>query len=282
MMLDWLYSQHWSLWLILLLSILLLMSYFLRNADRRSDLLTVPAGTVTRSEIATDTSAPPTFPDPADIASEPIPQSITESITEPPLDISPTIMEPSRNLPQPVFQDTPRQRERIQPGSSRKEELCRQIISEIYRKPFVKVRPDFLRNPETGCNLELDCYNQELKIALEYNGAQHYMWPNFTGQSHAEFVEQVRRDMFKQKRCEEEGIYLIIVPYTIPEHLIRQYIDFYRLENVAKRQQMNADNNEMNQFNTQNDGILESYRQSAEQCQLSVMESSETTQSNNW
>jgi hypothetical protein len=32
------------------------------------------------------------------------------------------------------------------------------------------VRPDFLKNPATGRNLEIDCFNNQLKIGLEYQG----------------------------------------------------------------------------------------------------------------
>jgi hypothetical protein len=35
---------------------------------------------------------------------------------------------------------------------------------------FKSVRPGWLENPLTGRNLELDCYNEYLKLALEYNG----------------------------------------------------------------------------------------------------------------
>ena len=30
----------------------------------------------------------------------------------------------------------------------------------------------------TGKSLELDCYNVEYGVALEYNGIQHYKFPN--------------------------------------------------------------------------------------------------------
>lgn len=107
---------------------------------------------------------------------------------------------------------------------SKGEEICRNVIEEIYQKKFPCVRPNFLKNPETKRNLELDCYNEELKLAVEYNGIQHYKWPNFTGQSKEEFINQIRRDKFKVETCDENGIYLITVPYTVPHDKIRDYI----------------------------------------------------------
>lgn len=116
---------------------------------------------------------------------------------------------------------------------SKGEEICRNVIEEIYQKKFPCVRPNFLKNPETKRNLELDCYNDELKIAVEYNGIQHYKWPNFTGHSKEEFINQIRRDKFKLQTCDENGVYLITVPYTVPHDKIKDYI-IERLPNNQK------------------------------------------------
>ena len=118
---------------------------------------------------------------------------------------------------------------------SKGEKICREIIEEIYGKPFPSCRPHFLKNPETKRNLELDCYNDELKIAVEYNGIQHYKWPNFTNQSQEDFVKQIRRDKFKVEMCDVNGVYLITVPYNVPHDQIKQYINYYRPENYHQR-----------------------------------------------
>lgn len=118
---------------------------------------------------------------------------------------------------------------------SKGEAACREALEQIYGKPFDCVRPDFLKNPETGKNLELDCYNDELKIGLEYNGIQHYKWPNFTGQSKEDFVKQLRRDKYKTEVCTQHGIYLINVPYNVPIKHIKSYIEYYRPENYENR-----------------------------------------------
>lgn len=119
---------------------------------------------------------------------------------------------------------------------SRREALCCKILKDIYGKEFVTVRPDFLKNPETGYNLEIDCYNDELKIGLEFSGIQHYRYPNYTGQSKEEFISQVRRDMFKVEACDRAGVYLITVPYDVPECDLKDFITYYLPENVAARQ----------------------------------------------
>lgn len=108
--------------------------------------------------------------------------------------------------------------------TSRGERLCREYIENHYNRPFPNCRPDFLRNPETGQNLELDCYNEELGIAIEYSGQQHYVYPNGLHRTRDDFLRQLRRDKFKVKCCEKNGVYLIRVPYTVRWNEIPQYI----------------------------------------------------------
>jgi hypothetical protein len=118
---------------------------------------------------------------------------------------------------------------------SKGEKLCCEIMERIYGVPFKSVRPAWLSNPETGYNLELDCYNDELKIAVEYNGEQHYKWPNFTNQTYEQFINQVRRDKYKVETCDSNGVYLITVPYNIAHNKIASYITSYLPETIRDR-----------------------------------------------
>jgi hypothetical protein len=118
---------------------------------------------------------------------------------------------------------------------SKGEAKCREVIEFIYGKSFPNKRPQFLRNPETGRLMELDCYNDELKLAVEYNGIQHYVFPNYTNQSYDEFIQQCRRDQLKVNLCDLHGIYLITVPYNVKLDQIYDYITYYLPENVRKR-----------------------------------------------
>jgi hypothetical protein len=112
------------------------------------------------------------------------------------------------------------------PQDSKGELECRRVIEEIFGKPFPKARPDILRNPVTGgeANLELDCYNPELKIAVEYNGIQHYKYTPFFHKNKEAFHNQKYRDYMKRVMCRENGITLVEVPYTVKLQEIRGYI----------------------------------------------------------
>jgi len=91
--------------------------------------------------------------------------------------------------------------------------VCEYIAKYFTNNTFIKIRPDWLKNI-TGCNLELDYYCKELKLAFEYNGIQHYEYNlHFHNNNIEKFYEQQERDKFKKDRCEKEGVYLIIIPY---------------------------------------------------------------------
>ena len=97
-------------------------------------------------------------------------------------------------------------------------------MKQIYGVEFTSVWPDWLINSETGKNMELDCYNDQIKIAVEYNGIQHYEWPNYTGQTKEEFLNQVRRDKLKNELCQLNNVRLISVPYKIKHENIYSFL----------------------------------------------------------
>lgn len=105
------------------------------------------------------------------------------------------------------------------------EKICRDHLSTRFNTSFVNKRPNFLKNNVTNRNLELDCFSEKLKLALEYNGKQHYEFiPKFHN-SKADFFNQKYRDDIKRRLCMENGIDLIEVPYTVNHQDIPLYID---------------------------------------------------------
>lgn len=103
------------------------------------------------------------------------------------------------------------------------EERCRAILEKIYKKKFPSVRPTWLRNPATKRCLELDCYCHELRIALEYNGRQHYQKTGFH-KTKNDVIYQFRKDQWKLKKCQELGIHVISVPYWVRPEELENYI----------------------------------------------------------
>ena len=109
-------------------------------------------------------------------------------------------------------------------GQSKGERRCREVLEKRYKVKFDNVRPSFLRNPETGRLLEYDCFNYELKLAVEYQGIQHYVYPNYYMDSVEQFTNQLRRDQYTREMADKHGIYLITVPYTVPLARIEDYL----------------------------------------------------------
>lgn len=98
------------------------------------------------------------------------------------------------------------------------------ILENIFKQPFVKVRPDFLKNDVTGYNLELDLYNPNLKLAVEINGDQHYKFIPFFHRNKDAFTKQRYRDEMKKWKCEQAGLTLIDVPYSVGEKGLKPYL----------------------------------------------------------
>jgi hypothetical protein len=111
------------------------------------------------------------------------------------------------------------------------EHFAKITIEKIYGVPFKKIRPDWLKNPETGRNLELDLYSDNVIIdgvkyciAVEYSGLQHYQFPNKFWKSEKEFKNQIRRDIYKREMCDLNDVFLITVPYYISVNEMEKYI----------------------------------------------------------
>lgn len=88
------------------------------------------------------------------------------------------------------------------------EEKVRFVLEFLFNKPFKKNRKVL------GHNLELDGYNEELNLAFEYHGRQHYDFDPFYYKSHKELEKRKCLDIFKEKICQEKGIKLVVVPYN--------------------------------------------------------------------
>jgi len=104
------------------------------------------------------------------------------------------------------------------------ENECRRHFESLFHEAFPSCRPDFLANPKTGHNLELDGFNPRLRLAFEYNGSQHYFYNPFFHADEQAFEQMQDRDELKRALCEQAGITLITIPYTIRIHELEGYI----------------------------------------------------------
>lgn len=115
--------------------------------------------------------------------------------------------------------------------ASKGERACAEALRRIFGKKFHTIRPDWLINPSTGRRLEIDCANMKLGnevgingVGVEYQGAQHYIYPNCFHRTREQFEKQVQRDEIKREICNKRRFFLIPVPYNVKFYHIEDYI----------------------------------------------------------
>jgi hypothetical protein len=101
-------------------------------------------------------------------------------------------------------------------GSSVGEALTCGAMEELLGRPISRdIGLPEMVNPRTGRRMRLDCYDPVTGLTGEYNGKQHYGYPNVFHKSEEEFTQQLYRDQTKRELCDSTGKYLIPVPYTV-------------------------------------------------------------------
>jgi hypothetical protein len=129
------------------------------------------------------------------------------------------------------YEKSRKQKKKRKIGGNKHEEECRKIFQKLFQKKFKSIRPDWLSNPVTGKNLELDGYCPDIVtplgegLAFEYDGQQHAKHTKAFHKSEDEFTYQVKKDHWKNAKCKEKGIVLIRIPY---------YVSFFELEKYIK------------------------------------------------
>jgi hypothetical protein len=72
--------------------------------------------------------------------------------------------------------------------------------------------------------MELDGYNEELALAFEYQGIQHYEYNTHFHKNFEDFEQRVKDDLLKRELCKIKGVTLIEIPYTIDYDKMIDYI----------------------------------------------------------
>jgi hypothetical protein len=146
--------------------------------------------------------------------------------------------------------DLPLKKRRMMPTVSKGEMRCRTYLENKFGRQFDKIRPEILKNKVTGHNLEIDCYNNELNLGIEYNGQQHYKYCKGVHRNYEHFQTQRYRDEIKKHLCKEAGIVLIEVPYWVKDietfleqRIIELGYDKYFLVNTVSNT-LTANNNQ--------------------------------------
>lgn len=115
-----------------------------------------------------------------------------------------------------------------------REEECRTIFEKLFTGyKFKSVFHKDIINPLTNHLLQLDGYCEELGVAFEYNGSQHYEFTKRFHKCEKDLEYQKYKDKVKYERCKQLGIILIVVPYWV-----KDMEDFIKKELRNKLQKM--------------------------------------------
>ena len=93
------------------------------------------------------------------------------------------------------------------------EEKLRIVMSALFDCEFPKKRPKWLFN-DRNKRMELDGFNEELNIAFEYHGVQHFKEGHFT-KSSDQLSKRIEDDRKKEDLCRRNNVKLFVIPYTI-------------------------------------------------------------------
>ncbi|MBA7512297.1 hypothetical protein ES705_06724 [subsurface metagenome] len=98
------------------------------------------------------------------------------------------------------------------------EKICRWYFEQIFNKKFEKIAlnsliEDSIRNMHLDGYAEIYINGKIIKLAFEYDGYQHYEWPNTFHKNKTEFIRQQELDKLKKELCKTNNIFLINFPF---------------------------------------------------------------------
>lgn len=94
--------------------------------------------------------------------------------------------------------------------NNRGEQVTRFIFESLTDELFPTKRPDWLRLPGNKRSLELDGFNEKLRVAFEHQGRQHYKSSKVTSRFFNDAV--LKNDRDKLKICKNMGVKVLEVP----------------------------------------------------------------------
>lgn len=108
-------------------------------------------------------------------------------------------------------------------GYGLSERLCRAVMEHLFAVKFPRCRPEWLRSA-AGARMELDGYNQDLALAFEYQGIQHYKAVLKFKSDSRKLAALQDRDQLKANICASRNVTLLQIPYTVAHDGLEDFI----------------------------------------------------------
>jgi hypothetical protein len=83
-------------------------------------------------------------------------------------------------------------------------------MEATYQRPFPQTR------------MHLDGFNEELHLAFEHHGRQHYELNKKFHKSQQDLHEQIKQDIIKNIRSQENLVTLVTIPYFVTDKGIEE------------------------------------------------------------
>lgn len=102
-----------------------------------------------------------------------------------------------------------------------REELCRAIFEQAFGEKFQSRYPKWLKN-DAGNKMQLDGYCEELSLAFEHHGKQHYEEVDYWDM---DLDQRKKDDARKRQVCADHGTILIEVPFSVASEDLTSFIE---------------------------------------------------------
>lgn len=103
------------------------------------------------------------------------------------------------------------------------ERICRAVIERIFGTAFPKKKPAWLLS-KRQTRMELDGYAEELRVAFEYQGIQHFIKNKRFHSGSATLGRRMSDDKWKAMLCRRHRVLLLQIPHTVPHGGFEDYI----------------------------------------------------------
>lgn len=136
-------------------------------------------------------------------------------------------------------------------GRYKSEHIIRLYLETAFNQKFIKCNPNWLKMEDSGRNLELDGYCEELNLAYEYQGEQHNSPTAFYQNRLEQFERRLELDKRKKLLCQKKGVILIEIS-EIPKQDNSFNNIYSHLINTFKKYNMNFPTIEEKDINLKN------------------------------
>ncbi|MCG7346083.1 hypothetical protein MHZ92_18380 [Sporosarcina sp. ACRSL] len=107
-------------------------------------------------------------------------------------------------------------------NDSNGEQKSRYLLEQLLGLEFKKTRKVLKRG------LEIDGYNEKLKVGFEFRGIQHYQYVPYFHRTIRGYHELIKRNRDKESQCEQKEIKLLIIPYSVEEESDESLVHFIK------------------------------------------------------